>query len=199
MSTQPFLTTSNTRRGMKGSAGAAEAAELPPLLSSTASTSFLFIATFSFSFSNATASLLSSSSSSFFFFRACWRRNLAAVSSTPSKPRSDCTARTSAPTEVPRTLRSHLCGPGALGNCSGCISGGRVFSLRWALCDSTPASSPDLAAFSPRRPHHGCDEGPRQAPLRRSAARGEATKAAAAASSAKRRSARHQPPCIDSW
>ena len=111
-----------------------------------------FFAFLSSSISCISFSFLSSSSSSFFFiFRACWRRNLAAVSSTPSKPRSDCTARRGAPTEVPRTVRSHLCGPGASGSCSGRIPGGRVFSPRRALCVTTPASSPELAAFCPRR------------------------------------------------
>ena len=45
---------------------------------------------------------------------------------------------------------------------------------------------------TPQAPHHGCDAGPRRAPLLRSAARAEATSAAVAAASATRRSQRHQ-------
>ena len=60
-----------------------------------------------------------------------------------------------------------------------------------------PRPLPPSVPVGPRAsqaPHHGCDAGPRRAPLRRSAARVSTTSAAAAAASAMRRTARHRHP-----
>ena len=153
----------------------------------------------------ATVSLLSSSSSSFFNFRACWRKNLAEVSSTPSKLRRNCTARRGLPPRC-RALCGRTSAAPELRAAAPAASPEALSSVPVGRCATRPLPPPlsstpsdPVGQSATRAPHHGCDEGPRRAPLRRSAARGEATSAAAAASSAMRRSARHQPPWIDSW
>ena len=126
-----------------------------------------------FAFLSSSISCISfSSSSSFFIFRPCRRRNLAAGVVDPVEATERLYREERAPTKVPRTVRSHLCGPGASGSCSGRSPAGGCFGPRRAevrlaslhLPLSSPPSVP-VGRCASQAPHHGCVAGPRRAPI----------------------------------